>query len=54
MLRRLWLAAVCGALILGFEDIAAGTAVAPREVPAGAMLGSRPGSYVAFLTAHYR
>ncbi|AOJ99635.1 hypothetical protein WK23_13940 [Burkholderia vietnamiensis] len=22
--------------------------------PAGAMLGSRPGSYVAFLTAHYR
>ncbi len=51
---RLWLAAACGALILGFADIAARTAVTPREVPAGAKLGSWPGSYVAFLTAHYR
>ncbi|MGU7779975.1 Fe(3+)-hydroxamate ABC transporter permease FhuB [Burkholderia sp. PU8-34] len=34
---RLWLAAACGALILGLADIAARTAVAPREVPAGVL-----------------
>ncbi|WP_157636271.1 iron chelate uptake ABC transporter family permease subunit, partial [Burkholderia ubonensis] len=34
---RLWLAAACGALILGLADVAARTAVAPREVPAGVL-----------------
>ncbi|WP_175750845.1 Fe(3+)-hydroxamate ABC transporter permease FhuB [Burkholderia anthina] len=34
---RLWLAAACGALILGFADLAARTVVAPREVPAGVL-----------------
>ena len=34
---RLWLAAACGALILGVADLAARTVVAPREVPAGVL-----------------
>ncbi|WP_175725884.1 Fe(3+)-hydroxamate ABC transporter permease FhuB [Burkholderia ambifaria] len=34
---RLWLAAACGALILGLADLAARTVVAPREVPAGVL-----------------
>ncbi len=34
---RLWLAAACGALLLALADVAARTAVAPREVPAGVL-----------------
>jgi iron complex transport system permease protein len=34
---RLWLAAVCGALVLAAADIAARTLLAPREIPAGVL-----------------
>ncbi|ASW01782.1 Fe(3+)-hydroxamate ABC transporter permease FhuB [Paraburkholderia aromaticivorans] len=34
---RLWLAAVCGALVLVAADIAARTLLAPREIPAGVL-----------------
>ncbi|AMP09861.1 fecCD transport family protein [Collimonas arenae] len=40
---RLWLAAVCGALLLALADVAARTLLAPREIPAGvltAMIGA--------------
>lgn len=34
---RLWLAAACGALLLGLADVAARTLLAPREIPAGVL-----------------